>query len=186
MENKENAQVVYFMQNLSNKMDLVSKKIEFLNAKPTSKENSKIDFEIDWKPILDEFKKLFENDEIILKNIRSTHQNKKESPINNYYKKIINYSLFQSEFFKKHLKKIFIAGTVLLLFPSIYFYFQKKVLERKYQDYEIFYNYMNLLSLEQKLPENLIFYRGTFKNIKNRNDSLMLNYYKLKDIYVLK
>lgn len=176
MENNEKSQIEFFMQNLSDNMDKLSKQIDLIPLPaPIEKHLT---------AIKNELIKLFENDQKIVKKIQAFKIPKTEPSINKSYK-VNHYSIFQASFFKKHKKKILILTTIFLLLPSVFFFFKKEAIERKHQNYKIFYEYIYLVSLENKNEKNVADFETLLNKIKNQDAAFFKKYNQLKKMYLI-
>ena len=183
MENNEKSQITFFMQNLSDKMDEVIKNVKINASKYETKEKVSMDIDPYFKPIREKLNKLNLNDARILEKIEVSTSKKVSIPIKKYQTNIVNYSLFESAFLKKHQKKFLYATIVLFFLPTLFYVYNTAVLKNELEDYKTFYIYFKLINLEKADNKNLKNIKTCFNQIRNNDDEFLERYNNLIEIY---
>ena len=186
MVNNENSQITFFMQNLSNKMDEVIKNVKITASKFETEEKVSMHIDPYFKLIREKLNKLDINNENILKKIEVSKPHKILSPIKNYQTNIVNYNLLDTDFYKKHQKKIITITLVLFFIPSFYYIYKTSILRNELENYKTFYTYFKLINLEKADIKNLNNIKVCFDQIKNNDEDFLKKYNDLIKIYSIK
>lgn len=187
MENNEKSQITFFMQNLSDKMDEIIKNTKSITSKLELEkgDGDPINLDAYFNPIKERLNTLCLNDESILKKIEVSKPDKIVSPTKNYQTNIINYNLLDTDFYKKHQKKLLAITLVLFFIPSLLYIYKTAVLRNKLENYKTFYTYFNLINLKKDDEKNLKNIKILFNQIKNNDEHFLEEYNKLKETYLI-
>lgn len=149
MENKEIKQLTHLMQTILDGQEKISEKL--IQTGSSNKDEKEDNDENTIKFINRNLDTIYENQLKIFQKVSREKEPEKVIQNNDYSKEIKNqYFFFHPDMFQRIKKWMLVVGAILVLSPSGYFYYQQKKIEKTYESYKNFYEYVQKLETKKK------------------------------------